>query len=41
LYGYEVELFQYVADLKKFLVISGVVGEDADVEGCYGNGVPE
>ena len=41
LYGYEVELFQYIADLKELLVIPGVVGEDADVEGCNGNGVPE
>jgi len=34
LYGYEIELLQYVADLEKLPVISGVVGEDADVEGC-------
>jgi len=41
LYGYEIELFQNVADLKQFLIIPGIVGEDADVEGGDGNGVPE
>jgi hypothetical protein len=41
LYGDEIELFKNVADLKEFLVIPGVVGEDADVEGCDGDGVAE
>jgi len=39
LYGYEVELFKNVADLKQLLVVPRVVGEDADVECCNGYGV--
>jgi hypothetical protein len=37
----EIKLFQYVADLKQFLVIPGVVRENTNVEGCDGNNVSE